>query len=60
MAGVAECDECGGVWRSVAECGYFGKCGGVWRMWSGVECGECGGVWRSVASVASVADCALK
>ena len=42
---MAECGKCGGVWRSVVECGESGECG---------ECGECDGVWRSIATAVNV------
>ena len=46
VVSVAECGECGGVWRSEAECGGMwvseAKCGGVWLLWQ---------VWRSMANV---------
>ena len=38
--GLAECDECGGVWRSVWR--SEAKCGGVWLLWQ---------VWRNMANV---------
>ena len=33
VASVADCGECGGLWRNVVECGEYG---GVMRVWQSV------------------------